>query len=112
MTFLQVRVIIIPVCRNTHTKQKTEKYKSSTVFIVQRQVTKMSQDNKKIKARKLPATKTGFLIRTGSLIQPVLFLRNTATNYKILTFIGSGTRDSLYFYSQSGPQRSSFLVYI
>ena len=60
-----------------HTKQKTEKYKTSTVYIGQRQVTKMSQGNKKIKARKVPATKTGFLIRTGSLIQLVLFLRNT-----------------------------------
>ena len=32
-----------------HTKQKTEKYKTSTVYIGQRQVTKMSQGNKKIK---------------------------------------------------------------
>ena len=38
-------------------------------------MTKMSQGNKKIKARKVPATKKGFLIRTGSLIQPVLFLK-------------------------------------
>ena len=35
----------------------------------------MSQGNKKIKTRKVPATKKGFLIRAGSLIQPVLFFK-------------------------------------
>ena len=36
-------------------------------------MTKMSQGNKKIKARKVPATKEEFFITTSSLIQPAPF---------------------------------------
>ena len=54
----------------------------------------MSQGNKKIKARKIPATNKELLIRTGSLIQPALFKEIPATNYKILIRTGTGTRDS------------------
>ena len=54
----------------------------------------MSQGNKKIKTKKIPATNKELLIRTGSLIQPALFKEIPATNYKILIRTGTGTRDS------------------
>ena len=41
----------------------------------------MSQGNKKIKTRKVPAMKKEFLIRTGNLIQPAFFKEIPATNY-------------------------------
>ena len=56
----------------------------------------MSQGNKKIKARKVPATREEFFIPTGSLIQPALFKEIPATNYKILARTGAGTRDSSF----------------
>ena len=63
-------------------------------------MTVMSPGNKKIKARKVPATKKEFLIRTGSLIQPALFKEIPGTNYKILVRTGTGTLDSLKIETQ------------
>ena len=42
----------------------------------------------------MPATNKKFLVRTSSLMQPVLFLEIPATNYKILVRADTGTRDS------------------
>ena len=61
----------------------------------------MSQGNKKIKARKVLATKKEFLIRTSSLIQSALFKEILATSYKILARTGTGTRDSLKIKTQN-----------
>ena len=49
---------------------------------------KMSQGNKKIKTRKIPATNKELLIRTGSLIQPAHFKKIPATSYEILMRTG------------------------
>ena len=57
-------------------------------------MTAMSQGNKKITTRKLPATNNKVLVRTGiCALQEI-----TATNYK--TLVGTGTRDSSFFLLQ------------
>ena len=54
-------------------------------------MTTMSQGNKKITTRKIPATNNKVLVHTGSLrfSQEIL-----ATNYKMLVGTGTGRRDS------------------
>ena len=54
-------------------------------------MTTMSQGNKKITTRKIPATNNKVLVRTGSFhfSQEI-----PATNYKILVGTRTGTRDS------------------
>ena len=58
-------------------------------------MTKMSQGNKKITTRKIPATNNKILVCTGKLMQPALFSLIPATNYKTLVRIGIATRGSL-----------------
>ena len=55
----------------------------------------MSQGNKKITTRKIPATNNKILVCTGKLMQPALFSLIPATNYKTLVRIGIATRGSL-----------------
>ena len=59
-------------------------------------MTAMSQGNKKITTRKLPATNNKVLVRTGiCALQEI-----TATNYKTLVGTGTGTRDSSFLLLQ------------
>ena len=60
-------------------------------------MTAMSQGNKKITTRKLPATNKNVLVRTGICA----FQEIMATNYKTSVGTGTGTRDSSLFYSNS-----------
>ena len=60
-------------------------------------MTKMSQENKKVTTTKIPATNNTILVRTGSLIQLMLFKKIPATNYKILVRTGMGALDILLF---------------
>ena len=53
-------------------------------------MTALSQGNKKITARKIPATNNKVLVRTGSF---ALFQEIPATNYKILIGTSTGMRD-------------------
>ena len=56
-------------------------------------MTAMSQGNKKITTRKIPATNNKVLVHTGSLC---FSQEIPATNYEILVGTGTGTRETVH----------------
>ena len=59
-------------------------------------MTKISQGNKKIATRKIPATSKKIFIHSSGLIQLLLFKEILRTNYKILVGVGTGMQDSSF----------------
>ena len=59
-------------------------------------MTKISQGNKKIATRKIPATSKKIFIHSSGLIQLLLFKEILSTNYKILVGVGTGMQDSSF----------------
>ena len=59
-------------------------------------MTKISQGNKKIATRKIPATSKNIFIHSSGLIQLLLFKEILRTNYKILVGVGTGMQDSSF----------------